>query len=196
MILTEEECVEISVKEIAKAGTERRGVISSVGTLLTTRPFNSYALQATMKGASKLKGSFVFTELRKNLFLFQFGSEADRDKVIKGGPWAFDKSLLALMEPSSVQPSQIVFDEVPFWIRIYDLPINMQTKETAEAIGNIFGGIIEDDDLDYTVCSKFMRLRVMVNIRKPLRRGLLMKSGYKKIWVEIKYERLPNFCYV
>lgn len=75
-----------------------------------------------------MKANFVFMELRKNLFLFQFGSEADREKVVKVGPWAFDKSLLVLMELGSVQPSQIEFSRVPFGIRIYDLPIDMQTK--------------------------------------------------------------------
>lgn len=66
----------------------------------TSRPFNSYALKATMKGAWKLNNGFVFRELRQNLFLFQSGSEEDKEKVIKGSPWAFDRALFALMKPA------------------------------------------------------------------------------------------------
>lgn len=70
------------------------------------------------------------------------------------------------------------------------------TREVATTIGATFGGITEVDELDFIVCAKFLRLRVLVDINKPLRRGLLLNMGKKKIWVEIEYERLPNFCYV
>lgn len=54
--------------------------------------------------------------------------------MLRGGPWAFEKALLALKEPGSKQPSRIVVDTIPFWIRVYDLPVDAMTIETAEAI--------------------------------------------------------------
>ena len=42
-----------------------------------------------------------------------------------------------------------------------------------------------------------MRLQVMIDIRKPLRRSTKLKVGSRKEdqWFQIQYERLPNFCY-
>ena len=41
-----------------------------------------------------------------------------------------------------------------------------------------------------------MRIRVGVNISKPLCRGRKIRHGDGEIgWVRFKYERLPNLCY-
>ena len=44
--------------------------------------------------------------------------------------------------------------------------------------------------------STFMRIRVEVNLTKPLRRGRKIRHEDGEIgWVRFKYERLPNMCY-
>ncbi|KAL2932148.1 Branchpoint-bridging protein [Bienertia sinuspersici] len=40
-----------------------------------------------------------------------------------------------------------------------------------------------------------MRVRVLFKVDKPLPRGTVMKIGGERIWVDIKIERLPGFCY-
>lgn len=195
LVLTEDEEAEIKVIRASVETRKSNESITLVGTLLTPWPFNAYALKATMKGAWKLKNGFVFSELRHSLFIFKFITEEDKAKVIKGGPWSFDKALLALKDPGLEQPSQIMFDRVPFWIRIYDIPLGAMTTETAEAIGKVFGGIEEVDEDDLIICPQFLRIRVQINILKPLRRGMILVVEGKRIWVELKYERLPNFCY-
>lgn len=61
LILTEDECIEVVVVGPTKEASNNKGITSLVGTLLTLRPFNSYALQTTMKGAMRLRSNFVFT---------------------------------------------------------------------------------------------------------------------------------------
>lgn len=43
----------------------------------------------------------------------------------------------------------------------------------------------------------FMRVRVLIDITKPLRRGVKVQLGDegKISWAYLQYERLPNFCY-
>ncbi|XVE52439.1 hypothetical protein DITRI_Ditri02bG0122400 [Diplodiscus trichospermus] len=44
---------------------------------------------------------------------------------------------------------------------------------------------------------KYLRVRVLINITKPLKRGQrVVVEGGKKIRTTFKYERLPDFCYV
>lgn len=70
--LTEDESLEVQIKESEGKDTEIVESFVLVGKLLTTRPFNSQALKTTMKGAWKLRNGFLFNELGQNLFLFHF----------------------------------------------------------------------------------------------------------------------------
>ncbi|CAB4298915.1 unnamed protein product [Prunus armeniaca] len=39
-----------------------------------------------------------------------------------------------------------------------------------------------------------IRVRVVVDISKPLARGVMINSGGAKHWIRFKYDRLPVFC--
>ena len=72
-----------------------------------------------------------------------------------------------------------------------------QTKEVGTSIGETLG-VVEKVDVDDKGFSMggFLRVRVSVNITKPLCRGRKIRSGREKLlWVDFKYERLPIFCY-
>ncbi|KAL2929019.1 Heat shock 70 kDa protein cognate 5 [Bienertia sinuspersici] len=58
------------------------------------------------------------------------------------------------------------------------------------------GGFIEFDEADPLGLKNFMRLKVLIDVKKPLRRGvkIVTKQNSTK-WVDIKYERLGVFCY-
>lgn len=119
MILTEEEEKEEQIRVEKQKDVTNNGKFTLVGTLLTTRTIQCLCRTCDpKKRAWKLKKDFTFRELRHNQFPFQFVSEMDKEKVMKGGHWAFDKVLLAMKEPGTEQPSKIVIDKVPFWIRI------------------------------------------------------------------------------
>lgn len=120
--------------------------------------------------------------------------EKDREAVLKGGPWSFDKALLMLKDPGYVQSSQLEFKETQFWVRAYDIPVIAMNMAIAKIIGDVFGRALELDEEQVMLSAKYLRVRVMVDVTKPLRRGIIMVFGKTKVWVELKYERLPNFC--
>lgn len=43
-----------------------------------------------------------FENLGNNIFSFKFGLEADKQKVMAGGPWHFDRGLIMLKEPNEI----------------------------------------------------------------------------------------------
>ncbi len=58
-----------------------------------------------------------------------------------------------------------------------------QVEHAPEAIEELGGGL-------------YMRVRVAIDITKPLCRGRKIKLDLTSArWVSFKYERLPNFCY-
>lgn len=194
--LTEEEEVFLIGDEIIKEDRSVQSSLTLTGKVLSSRNPNAQALRATLKGAWRTKGDFLFKEISGKLFSFQFKEAADKEKVLNGGPWSFDKSLLVLHEPGLEQSATLSFDKAPFWIRLYNLPLAAVTRKMIDTIGATFGGILEVNEGDLYVCGRFVRMRVMIDLSKPLRRGIMITLGGKKMWVDIKYERLPNLCYV
>lgn len=59
------------------------------------------------------------------------------------------------------------------------------------AIGSTFGGLINSESKD-----KYCRLRVNLDVTKPLRRGIFVSTDEEdKLWIAFKYENLPDFCF-
>lgn len=127
--LTEEklDVAEVIIKRTTKP---KQQSIVLIGSLKSLRPFNSYALNSTMKSARRVGKGFTFREISTNLFSFQFCDENDKNRILKTGPWSFDKSLLILREPENEEPTKMKFDHSQFWVRFYDLPISMNNKES------------------------------------------------------------------
>lgn len=49
--------------------------------------------------------------------MFKFGSENDKRSIIMGGPWHFDRALIALMEPVGIgDVKKQKFSYVSFWV--------------------------------------------------------------------------------
>jgi hypothetical protein len=66
----------------------------------------------------------------------------------------------------------------------------------AKKLGNIIGQFEETDPLERNRTGRFLRLKVLIDLRKPLKRGTVIKSQDRSLKVYFKYERLPNFCFV
>ena len=91
----------------------------------------------------------------------------------------------------------LVFESASFWIQVHDLPLNSMTLGVAKDIVLMAGTVInyEEEDEEY-VGGNFMRVRVSIDITKPLCRGQkLGLSNGDESWVSFKYEHLPNVCY-
>ncbi|KAK4434325.1 hypothetical protein Salat_0595300 [Sesamum alatum] len=72
------------------------------------------------------------------------------------------------------------------------------TKEVAIWIGNKIGRFVDVDlDANGYVWGASIRIRVAIDITKPLRRALKIRTvlGDEQL-VTFTYERLPNFCYL
>lgn len=52
-----------------------------------------------------------------------------------------------------------------------------------------------DVDKDGVGWRPYLRVKVWVDITKPLVRGSLMNPLGNQTWIAMKYERLPSFCF-
>ncbi|XVF12151.1 hypothetical protein REPUB_Repub08aG0089600 [Reevesia pubescens] len=81
-----------------------------VGKVKTSSPFNKEAMVSTMKIIWKLVKMVEIQMLEDNLFLFKFSSVVDKNRVLEGALWSFDKHILVLKEYVAVlRPDEHVF---------------------------------------------------------------------------------------
>ena len=134
---------------------------------------------------------------KDNVVLVSFELDVDTEKVFQGQPWAFDRHLVALQRYDGSVPIQnLVFKKTMFWVQIHNLPFSLLTMEAALSIGETIGEVHHPKDTGEMRGGSFMRVRVEVDITKPLCRGwkISWDQSYEG-WAAFMYERLPNYCY-
>lgn len=161
-----------------------------VGKLLTAKPINFEALKRTMTNVLNLHNWVVMRSIDVNTFIFQFFHCQDKEKVMSGHPWCFEQRLLLLQEISNfTEPSEVNLNYSPFWVRFYNLPIGFCSDDKFKAIASSIGEVmeIEEDVLDI---EPFHRVRIMLNILKPLKQSQKVRvKGDHIMQIGLKYER-------
>ncbi|CAH9057915.1 unnamed protein product [Cuscuta europaea] len=94
-------------------------------------------------------------------------------------------------------PQRILLDTTDFWVQIHNILYGFSNLGYACKIGNHLGKFISRDDKQIDEkWEAYMRVRVMMDVRKPLKVGTtLKKSSGEGYWVDFKYEKLPSFCF-
>jgi hypothetical protein len=90
------------------------------------------------------------------------------------------------------------FSTIPIWLRMFGLPVGMMDCDTGELIGDDIGEFMEADVGDDGMArGQFLRVKVRINIKKPLMRGIMLnvEEGKPGVWSRFEYEFLPDFCY-
>lgn len=64
----------------------------------------------------------------------------------------------------------------------------------AKRLGDIIRVFEEMDQRDETKMGRSLRIKVTIDLRKPLKRGMVVRYQGKNLKVFFKYERLPTFC--
>lgn len=83
-------------------------------------------------------------------------------------------------------------------MQVYCIPRGLLSENILRSVGNSVGKFIRMDTnaLD-GVWKPYTRIRVMINVEKPLKRRLKIKrEGDSWNWVNFKYEQLGTFCFV
>lgn len=107
------------------------------------------------------------------MFLISFDSEEDLESILEERPWLFHKQLVIfnrLMEHtvrSKIRPTISLF-----WLKVGPCPPECDRKELMHAIGSTFGGVIR-----FEIKGEFSRIRVMMDVQKPPRRGIFVLTG-------------------
>ena len=182
---------------VALRSSSKKREIVLAGKIFTRKTLNVEAVGKTFRPLWRTKGGFNVTIGGENILLFAFELEVDAERVIQGAPWAFDRHLVVFERFDGYTSIQSLgFKKTAFWVQIHNLPFSLQTVDTAISIGETIGSVIKPKDLGEMLGANFMRVRVIVDVSKPLCRGRKISWDVNcEGWAAFMYERLPNICY-
>ncbi|MBA0551280.1 hypothetical protein Golob_022173, partial [Gossypium lobatum] len=134
-------------------------------------------VQLSVKGSMVVpssKPTLICTVAGQNLFLIIFEMEDDLELILEGRPWLFRKSLILFDRLcQAVERDQIRLISSPFWIKIETCFLEIDKKDLLHAIGGTFGGVLRSE-----ISEEFCRLRINLDVQKPLRRGIFAVTDY------------------
>jgi hypothetical protein len=187
--------MEIQVTDVKKAVQRGRNCV--IGKLISERTVCRETLKTSLLDWWKISGNPPFKILGENLFLIEFNSKRDKARVLEGRPWIFEGNIFAVEDfDGQSSPSELTFTKISFWVRMFDLPLVCMGREVGKKLGETMGTVEEvDADLDGIGWGEYLRVRIQMDITKPLPRGRKIKLEGKVIWVTFKYEKLPKFCF-
>lgn len=140
-----------------------------------------------------------FVELEDGVFLVKFGRVDDREKILGMVPSLFDQCFLSMVPfEKDNSPSKYNFVQVPYWIRIYNVPLECMERNVTLELGGAIREVLAIDWRDCKGCwTKYMSVRIKLDTSRPLRRVIyVVNREGKEIICGIKYKRLPSFCYI
>ncbi|XP_015382712.1 uncharacterized protein LOC107175623 [Citrus sinensis] len=115
-----------------------------------------------------------------------------------GGPWHFAGALIVMIEPKGIRDvNNQQFTHTSFWVQIHNVPFMCMHKGAIQKLGEKIGDVeeVETDD-DEECIGLYARLRISVNVTKPLKKILFLEEeGKKKIPMAVLYERLLDFYF-
>ncbi|TXG63514.1 hypothetical protein EZV62_010508 [Acer yangbiense] len=186
------------VKDQLKVEAGKKLELCLVGKLLSTKYVNRDAFRAVMPKIWRAQGLEIEV-VQDNTVLFYFHNQEDRCRVLAGGPWSFDNSLLVMEKLNGLgEIGKVRFQRVEFWVQIHNAPLLCMTKELGEYLGKIIGDLVDIDVGSTGECfGKYLRVRVAIDISQPLKRFLRMDlaGDDSESLLLLRYEKLPNYCF-
>jgi hypothetical protein len=115
-----------------------------------------------------------------NLFLAEFGSEADKSRVKKGGPWCVGQHAILLKDfDHRIKPEEIIFNELTVWAHILNLGYELMNSERGTPLASRLGHV-ESVDVDENgrAWGSFLQVHVTIDASAPIMHCV---SVYSKI---------------
>ncbi|XP_065856963.1 uncharacterized protein [Euphorbia lathyris] len=133
---------------------------SLIDRVLSSKPLNIRGMGQAFLGAWRIK-AFQLKEMGNGLFLCEFDSRRNKDKVLNDGPWHFERQLVVFRDMNGIdQLSEANLDCCDFWVRILDLPLNRRDVESITLVASRLGELIEIDRDCISSWSKFVRVKI------------------------------------
>ena len=131
MTFTNEEDKGVELGSSSTKAAKEIGKKCAIMKIMSPRSISLDTLRKNLRMMWKTNRWVNSSELEADLYLVEFGDDKDKKKILDMYPWSFEKQLVLLQEfERELTPKEIKIKWSPFWIQIFNLPLNSRTKET------------------------------------------------------------------
>ena len=193
LYLTEEEATPLILDDVDDGA---RPTWAIAGKVLHRNLLHIQTIANALRPAWGNPRGLVFRSAGENIFVAEFETQRDHDRVLEGSPWHVSKHAVILIEfKESMQPSELQFDKLRIWARVLNLPFNLRSDTRGKAVARQID--TNASAVQFDPVGGFLRARVTIDVRKPLRRWILIDSARRKKvdMYDLQYEQLPYFCF-
>ncbi|PNY04580.1 hypothetical protein L195_g001004 [Trifolium pratense] len=143
-----------------------------IGRFLSDRTIHANSMMVRMADLWKPMRGVTIKEAKPGLFLFRFNHQFDMEEVLNNGPWTFDNHLLIMERVQiGVQIENIPLYHADFWVQIHGLPMGLMKEKVGIPLANAIGSFVEyDKNNNSSFWRQYMRLRVKIDVRVPLKK--------------------------
>nr|XP_020148000.1 uncharacterized protein LOC109733210 [Aegilops tauschii subsp. strangulata] len=181
--LTEEEATPLILDDVDDGA---RPVWAIAGKVLHWNLLHIQTIANALRPAWGNPRGLVFRSAGENIFVAEFETQRDRDRVWDGSPWHVSKHAVILTEfKESMQPSELQFDKLRIWARVLNLPFNLRSDTRGKVVARQID--TNASAVQFDPVGGFLRARVTIDVRKPLRRWILIDSAARgnRDWYDI-----------
>jgi hypothetical protein len=183
LVFEEEESISKEIKWMALAKVH------------TTNFFSPQTFEQHMKVAWSPAKEVQFHQLEGNLFTIQCFCLGDWLKIEEGGPWLFRQNAVCFQKYDGFAPPESVdLNTFETWIQIHKLPVGYRKVPLIKNLTERKVGKAVKVEIDVHGAGNFVRVRVVLDVRKPLARVVTISRAGQREFYQIKYEKLPKFC--
>ncbi|XP_073152541.1 uncharacterized protein [Henckelia pumila] len=198
--ITDDEREILSIKNDLVEKGRQLVPLGLVGRLLTNKLINKKTFSEALKRMWRLEQDMEFRIIAANTFLFLINNVEDVDRILDMEPWSYNRSHLLLKKFEGFSMGDAgTFHSMQVWIRVFNMPQTGMISDVGMMLGDIIGVAINVEADEQSRClGPFMRLRVIIDITKPLRRvaRVALGSVSNPVLVYLRYERLSDYCYI
>nr|XP_020172133.1 uncharacterized protein LOC109757717 [Aegilops tauschii subsp. strangulata] len=163
----------------------------------TPKSFSPNALYGDMRAAWNPARPVVWRKIKENLFTEQFGCLGDWNKAMLEGPWLFRDQAVIMEEYDGFKnPVSFKLDKLAVWAQIHRLPNNFLIEPAVRGLASRIGEVEEVQlKLLAGYFGEFVRVKIKIDINAKIKHFVTGKKGDERIKYQVKYEKLPIFCY-
>ncbi|XP_038983021.1 uncharacterized protein LOC120110982 [Phoenix dactylifera] len=144
----------------------------------------------------RLAGKVEAVPLADDHLALRFGSTADRDRALNGGPWVVAGQLLA-MEPWMPEfvPGEVAVKMAAVWLRLPRLPPEYWSAATILEIATQAGRPLAVDGVtEQRRAMGFARVKLAIDATEPLLPGVLIRGKTRVRWQPFVFENIGDYC--
>ncbi|XP_074323435.1 uncharacterized protein LOC141660354 [Apium graveolens] len=157
-----------------------------IGRFLTEKNINFQVMKNVLASIWRPREGMDFYDLGGLRYSFIFYHALDLQKVIEGGPWTFEQSLLLYHKLEANEDAHTIqLNKMEIWVQVYDLPVGMISEKLLEGIGNYVGTFVKSDPQNIQGGWRvFYRIRVVMDVNTPIKRRMKLKrEGGAWSWI-------------